>query len=214
MDTTKIKRRWFKRIAFIAIPLGLCLGLVAVGILQARPVILRNYDECVRYGFLVSGSDPKICTAGDKVFQGPFEPKVSQVPVDLPFQTITGVSSTGSYPESNLIITNQVDWRDFWNKRHAGDTTSPYLPSIDFGQKVNVAISEGPIRSKAVGIQILSVKSGPTETVVTASMNKPGATCAAEPATLNPVAIITFDIPPKPIRIDLKIHSQQCDGNN
>ncbi|MEO7617501.1 MAG: hypothetical protein ABIS59_01520, partial [Candidatus Saccharibacteria bacterium] len=188
MSTTTAKRRWFKRVAFIAIPLGLCLGIVIVGVLQARPVILRNYDECVRYGFVVTGSKPKICTAGDKAFQGPFEPDVSQVPVDIPFQTISGVSSTGNYPESNDIITNQVDWRTFWNKRHAGDSTNPYLPSIDFGQKVIVAISEGPLRTKAVGIQILSVKSGPTETVVSASMNKPGATCAAEPTTLNPVA--------------------------
>lgn len=214
MDTITSKRRWLRRIVIAAASVGLCLGVAIVGVLQARPPLIKNYDLCVAYGFPISGTSPKVCTASGSIFRGPLAVATPSAPVDVPFQTISALSRSGNYPEKNDIFTTRVDWKTFWNKRHEGDNSNPYLPSIDFAQKVVVAISEGPFHSKAVGIQILSVKSSPQETVVSASMNKPGATCSSEPSISNPISIIAFDIPASPIRFDIKIRSQQCTAEN
>lgn len=208
MSNIPYNRIWPR--ATLLISLGVVLGIVYVGYLQSKPVQVNNYSTCVAYGFPVTGTTPQICTASQQTFRGPNAPNINPVVTNVPFQTISALNSAGNYPEKNDIITNQIDWQQYWDRIHSASETKPVLPAIDFSKKVVVGISQGPHRSRAVGIQILSVKTSSDDTVVSALVYKPGQTCKAEPFILNPAAIIAFDKQSSPILFDIKVQSKQC----
>lgn len=208
MSSISYRQIWPK--AMLMISLGIVLGVVYVAYLQMSPVTIKSYDKCVAYGYPVSGTTPQICTASNKTFRGLNLPKVDIISVDVPFQTISSVNGSGNYPEKNDIITNQVDWQQYWDRINQSSETKPVLPTIDFSKKVIVGISQGPYRSRSVGIQILSVKTSSDDTVVNALVYKPGQTCKAESVTLDPTAIIAFDKQSSPILFNIRVQSKEC----
>lgn len=203
------KRNWKYMSLFIFI--GLLFGISIVWYLQSKPVAVRDYRQCRAYGYPISGTSPQVCMAAGKIYPGPFVVKKVPETIDIPYQAIASISGSGNYPEKNDIITTQSQWEKYWDLIHIGSDTKPFLPHIDFTKKTLVAITEGPHNSRAVGIQILSVKSSASETIVSASVSKPGETCKAESVKYDPTMIIAFDIPTTPIRFDIKGRSQECD---
>ena len=210
MDTPLTKRRWFRRIAITAVLLGICLGLVVVVVLQARPAKIKSFAVCAAYGFPVTISEPKICSAKGVTFKDTAVSVSTPALTAINFTSLYRSDAPSAYPSANQIITSPSEWKKYWQGVHSYSATPVTLPEVDFTKKSVVAISLGSYRSTVVGIKVVSVRSSSQETLVVIEETLPAETCVALSFTSNPTVAIEFDKQVSPIRLKINTSSQDC----
>jgi hypothetical protein len=176
------------------------------------PVAIRNFRECVDYGYPIEETSPERCRVpGGQVFVdeasavAPSEPKTNLV-----FSYLVDGTNGPSRPMSRLVRT-QAEWASYWAQAHAHLPAMPQLLPVDFSHEMVAAIQLGREPSDSYKLKFTSIYEVPRELVVQAKRSVPGADCATASVagrTVAPYQIVRLPRSDKPVVFDIQTVQQ------
>ena len=127
----------------------------------------------------------------------PIQPAPAAFKVDV--ETVhKGVNGAYSEPGTDTqlvwpqiwVISNQADFRAFWESLHRDTTPLPPVPSVDFDYKDVVAVVDMVRPSGGYGIEIREVQEGMDGIWLTIVRSKPGEGCMTAQSLTQPYHLV------------------------
>lgn len=176
----------------------------------AAGVAIRNFRECVDYGYPIEETSPERCrVSGGQVFVDESVAVASSEPkTNLVFSYVVDGMNGPAKPMNRLLRT-QAEWSSYWAQAHAHLPAMPQLLPVDFSREMVAAIQLGTQPSDSYKLKFTSIYEVPRELVVQAKRSVPGADCApvAAPAvarTVAPYQIVRLPRSDKPVVFDIQ----------
>ena len=102
-------------------------------------------------------------------------------------------------PAQISVIRNHTDWANFWNMLYINSSSTPDLPSVDFGENFVVAVVDAPRPTGGYSITITSIQFLQPKSAgvrVNCSRISPGQGCIVSQSSTQPFHIVTVPIFP------------------
>lgn len=110
----------------------------------------------------------------------------------IAFETVVSAFHSGFTAPVRRTLRSQQEWAAAWQTLHAGQSPTPPLPAVDFGQAMVVLVATGSRPNGCFAIDVTQATmraSGVVEIEVTET--KPGSSCVCTLAITHPVHAVT-----------------------
>jgi hypothetical protein len=111
-------------------------------------------------------------------------------------RTIFKGAFSGIQEESQIVVTNRIDWEKVWKRHGARSEPKEPAPEIDFKKETVLVVAQGQKRTGGYSIEIAEVrrKDGKAQVLVKSKAPKPGGlTIQALTAPIHIVAVPKLD---------------------
>lgn len=79
------------------------------------------------------------------------------------FNTIARGEDSGYMKASQIVIENEEQWADLWEKHISNIEPSPPLPEVDFNREMVIAVFSGEKPTSGYPVEIVSVETKPSK---------------------------------------------------
>lgn len=81
------------------------------------------------------------------------------------FNTIARGEDSGYVKTSQIVIENEEQWADLWEKHISNIEPSPPLPKVDFTREMVIAVFSGEKPTSGYPVEIVSVETKPSKII-------------------------------------------------
>lgn len=92
------------------------------------------------------------------------------------------------------VIRNEPEWSKFWDLLYANYLPKPARPSVNFSERVVVAVVDAPRSTGGYSITITDIEPNPSGITVSSSQVSPGPACMVTQALTQPFHIVTTPV--------------------
>lgn len=115
-------------------------------------------------------------------------------------QTLFTAQNSGLPERQRAVLAAQQEWAELWGRAHANLIPAPPAPSLDFGQRIVVAVAMGVRSSGGHSIRIDGVHRHGPDLYVRVHQVSPGAGCFVTAGLTAPATAVSVP------RIDGRVH--------
>lgn len=204
----QLRRKRVIVIVGIVLIFGLLCWLLQAGLTDP----IDSYTSCATAGYQTFDTNPLSCSDGEHTFLGPYlSPLPSEPPVNsVGFQILVDGDSKGKYPQSQVVITNEADWVNYWDHVHAWLPQIPPLLPVDFSQYNVVAVNLGQEATSGYGDEVTEVTTSSVGTVVDVNETVPDTKCKVQSVDTNPYYIVETPVLPTPVSFRITTTKREC----
>jgi hypothetical protein len=200
----KIRRPWLLAAG--------CL-LAAIWLVQAEATEpIDSFAQCQATGYLVTDSNPPVCSTGSHTFTGPAtatEPTPPPASLQA-FSLLASADGNVEYPASQIVIHTATEWEQYWRQIHSGLTPVPPLPPVDFSWADVVAITTGKQMTGGYSLRVTSIMTGAGGSVVNATQTVPTTTCTVSMGSTNRYTVVRTAKLAEPVSFRLTTDYHRC----
>ncbi len=197
------KVTWYSKLAAIVFFIGILPTLTFFIGAQYQEVKNLNLSE-------TSIQISKTPTVRDTTKDVSTSPDASVVK-DLKVSLVKAGGNSGYEKKENIVVNNQEQWKDTWNKVYSTYRSVPELPSVDFSKSTIIAAFAGTIASGGYSIEIVKVEEKADKVAVTVQSTVPGKMCATTSSLSEPFYIGQIPKITKPVTFISTTKVVNCD---
>ena len=124
--------------------------------------------------------------------------------------TVAVVHSSGYSEPAREVLETEEEWRETWDRMHAGVSPPPERPEVDLEASIVVVLAMGtrPTGGYGIGVSAARVVDGDLELEV--EERSPGASCGVTQAITSPTLLIQLPVPSGEVEFSEREVTRDC----